>query len=226
MISDREKQRWANTLFPMKAGLASKFLILATLPVGSTRAGVLAGPSGSPPQPPDNQPMQFLPVLRGSAFLRHPMHIRFTEQELATLVEMLSLAANVASWNQKETADRNLSEYEAFESKMLEKAAHSGLGNMIEFDEETKRFRVKKDVEETLFYHECYEEFRNESFWDELTVRLADRDLMKSIGIKAWEAMSEEQRRAKTVTWEKRYWQEFSKNGIDRVIVMTPPGEG
>jgi hypothetical protein len=154
------------------------------------------------------------------------MHIRFTEKELETLVEMLSLAANVASWNQKPSADAKLAEYEGFESRMLEKAAQNGVGDMIEFDQETQRFRVKKDVEENLFYHECYEEFRNESFWDELTVRLADRDLVKSIGLKAWEAMTEEQRRAKTVAWEKRYWEEFSKNGIERVIVMTPPGEG
>lgn len=139
---------------------------------------------------------------------------------------MLSLAVNVASWNQKDSADRKLSEYEGFESKMLEKAAHNGLGGIIEFDEESRRFRVKKEVEEKLFYYECYEEFRNESFWDELTVRLADRDLVKSIGLEAWEAMSEEQRRAKTVSSEKRYWQEFSGNGIERVIVMTPPGEG
>ncbi len=154
------------------------------------------------------------------------MHLRFTEQELATLVEMLSLAANVASWNQKESSDQKLAEYENFESRMLEKAAHNGLGDMIEFDEETQRFRVKKELEETLFYHECYEEFRNESFWDELTVRLADRDLVKSIGLKAWEVLSEEERRARTVSWEKRYWEEFSKNGVERLIVMTPPGEG
>lgn len=168
----------------------------------------------------------------GVSFLLPPcfdplqMHIRFTEQELATLVEMLSLAANVASWNQKESADAKLSEYEEFESKMMEKAAHNGLGAIIEFDQESQRFRVKKDVEEKLFYHECYEEFRNESFWDEMTVRLADRDLAKSIGMEAWEAMTEEQRRAKTVSSEKRYWEEFSKNGMERVIVMTPPGEG
>jgi len=154
------------------------------------------------------------------------MHIRFTEKELATLVEMLSLAVNVASWNQKEGSDGKVSEYEGFESRMLEKAAANGLSEMIEFDAESQRFRVKKDLEEKFFYHECYEEFRNESFWDELTVRLADRDLVKSIGLRAWEAMSEEDRRAKTVAWEKRYWQEFSKNGIERVIVMTPPGEG
>lgn len=154
------------------------------------------------------------------------MHIRFTDQELATLVEMLSLAVNVSSWNQKESADAKLASYEAFESRILEKAAQGGLGEMIEFDEEAKRFRVRTDVEEKLFCHECYEEFRNESFWDELTVRLADRDLAKSIGFKAWEALSEDERRKKTVGMEKRYWTEFSKNGIDRVIVMAPPEEG
>ena len=154
------------------------------------------------------------------------MHIRFTEKELAVLVEMLSLAVNVASWNQKDSSDARVTEYEGFESRILEKAAGNGLGELIEFEEESGRFRVKKEVEEKMFSHECYEEFRNESFWDELTVRLADRDLVKSIGLKAWEAMSEEDRRAKTVAWEKRYWEEFSKNGIERVIVMTPPVEG
>ena len=67
---------------------------------------------------------------------------------------------------------------------------------------------------------------RGELVPDELTVRLADRDLAKSVGIEAWETMSEEQRRAKTVSSEKRYWEEFSKNGIERVLVMTPPDEG
>ena len=154
------------------------------------------------------------------------MHIRFTEQELATLVEMLSLAVSVASWNQKPSVDQKISEYEDFESKMLGKAALNGLAAIIEFDEETKRFRVKKEVEEKMFYHECYEEFRNESFWDELTIRLADRDLVKSIGLPAWEALTEEQRRARTVAWEKRYWDEFSKSGVERIIVVSPPCEG
>ena len=155
-----------------------------------------------------------------------PVHIRFTQQELNTLVEMLSLASSVASWNQKPSADRKIAEYEAFESKMLEKAAHNGLGDLIEFDQESGRFRVKEEAGEALFYSECYEEFRNESFWEDLTVRLADRDLEKSVGSEAWEALTEEQRRAKAAAWEKRYWQEFSKNGVNRLIVMTPPAEG
>ena len=154
------------------------------------------------------------------------MHLRLSDQELATLVEMVSLAANVASWNQKESADQQVTAFETLESKILEKAGHSGLGDWIEFDEESQRFRVKAAVEEKLFYHECYEEFRNESFWDELAVRLADRDLVRAIGLKAWEKLSEEQRRERTAGWEKRYWDELSKRGIENVMVVAPQGEG
>jgi len=153
------------------------------------------------------------------------MHLRLSEKELATLVEMVSLAANVASWNQKESADEQVAAFEELENKILEKAGHSGLGEWVEFDEEKQRFRVRPEVEEGLFYHECYDEFRNESFWDELAVRLADRDLARAIGFKEWEKLSEEQRRARTTAWEKRYWEEFTKYGVDRVVVMTPPNE-
>jgi hypothetical protein len=163
---------------------------------------------------------------RGRWFLPGRMHLRLSDQELATLVEMVSLAANVASWNQKESANDRISAFEDLESKILEKAGHSGLGDWIEFDEESQRFRVKAEKEENLFYHECYDEFRNESFWDELAVRLADRDLARAIGFPAWEKLTEEERRARTTAWEKRYWEEFSKHGVERVVVVTPPGEG
>jgi len=154
------------------------------------------------------------------------MHLRLSDQELATLAEMVSLAANVASWNQKESADVQVAAFESLESKILERAGHAGLGGWIEFDEESQRFRVKPEVEEGLFFHECYDEFRNESFWEELAVRLADRDLARAIGMTAWENLSEEERRARTAAWEKRYWEEFSKHGVDHVVVVTPPGEG
>jgi hypothetical protein len=154
------------------------------------------------------------------------MHLRFSDQELATLVEMVSLAALVASWNQKESADGPLAAYEALEHKILERAGHAGLGDWIEFDEEKQRLRLKEAVEDGLFCHECYDEFRNESFWDELAVRMADRDLARAIGLQAWENLTEDQRRERTAAWEKRYWEEFSKRGIDRLVVMTPPGEG
>ncbi|HEX5790602.1 MAG TPA: hypothetical protein VFY13_05585 [Luteolibacter sp.] len=154
------------------------------------------------------------------------MHFRLTEQELATLVEMASLAADVAAWNHRESAQGMIAAFEQLENKLLAKAAQSGLSHLIEFDQESQRLRLKSDPEHPLFHQECYDEFRNESFWDELAIRLADRDLARAIGQQAWEALSEDERRTRAKELEKHYWDEFTRHGITRVVVLHPPEEG
>ena len=154
------------------------------------------------------------------------MHLRLTDQELATLAEMVSLAAWVASWNQREGADDAFTDYEDLEGKILEKAAHAGFGDLIEFDEEQQRYRFTSEQQERSFFQECYDEFRNESFWEELVIRLADRDLIRRIGLKAWRKLTEEERRDRTADLEKRYWDEFTRSGVDNLHVISRPGEG
>lgn len=154
------------------------------------------------------------------------MHLRFTESELATLVEMVSLAANVASWNRKPSADAGLAAYEDLENKVLEKAKLAGQGETIEFDLEKQRHQVSLKAQESSFFQECYDEFRNESFWEELVIRLADRDLIREIGMEAWNNLSEEQKRARTQDVEKRYWAQFSTKGVEHLAVVFPSMEG
>lgn len=154
------------------------------------------------------------------------MHLRFTESELATLIEMVSLAANVASLNQKPGSEANVAVFEDLENKLLERARHSGFSHIIEFDDEKQAYRVTAEFEAGAFYQECFEEFREESFWEELVIRLADRDLIRSIGLGPWEKMTEPERRAQTQDREKHYWEEFTKNGIERVALIYPPSEG
>lgn len=154
------------------------------------------------------------------------MHLRLSDQELATLIEMVSLAADVAAWNRKESAQHQLGDFEDLEAKLLDKAAHAGLGELIEYDTEHQRYRLRQDLDEPFFFQECYDEFRNESFWDELAIRLADRDLAKAIGHKQWEALSEDERRERTKEIERRYWEEFTRRGVEHLIMLHPPGEG
>lgn len=154
------------------------------------------------------------------------MHLRFTENEFATLIQMVSLAANVASLNQKPGAEEGVAAFEDLENKILERAQHAGFGEIIEFDEEKQSLRVTPEFEGTSFFQECFDEFREESFWEELVIRLADRELIRSIGLPQWEKLTEPERRARTQEIEKRHWDEFSKNGIDRIAVIYPPGEG
>lgn len=154
------------------------------------------------------------------------MHLRLSDKELATLIEMVSLAADVAAWNRKEDAQHQLENFESVEAKLLDKAAHAGLGELLDFDAERQRYRLRQDLDRPLFYQDCYEEFRNESFWDELAIRLADRDLVKAIGQKQWDALSEDQRRERAKDIERRYWDEFTKRGVDNIIMLHPREEG
>ena len=167
--------------------------------------------------------------LRGGSdggLLPLPMHLRLTEQELATLVEMVSLAAWVASWNRRPGAEDAFHTYEDIEDKILEKALHAGFGDLIELDEETQRHRLTNEYQDRSFFQECYDEFRNESFWEELVIRLADRDLIRRIGMKAWQRLGEEQRRERTQDLEQRYWDEFARSGVDNLHVIARPGDG
>jgi hypothetical protein len=154
------------------------------------------------------------------------VHLRFTDEELATLVEMLSLAANVASWNRRPGSDEGVANFEALEEKILAKAKLTSLAGAITWDEERQRHAICPAHAESAFFQECYDEFRNENFWEELVVRLADRDLLRAIGKEAWEGLEEEERRRRTADIERAYWKEFTARGIDRVSVIYPPGEG
>lgn len=154
------------------------------------------------------------------------MHLRFSEEELATLVEMLSLAANVASWNRRPGSEDGVAAFEALEDKILGKAKVAGFGDAVSWDAERQRHVVSPEFADQAFFQECYDEFRNENFWEELVIRLADRDLQRSIGKEAWEKLDEEERRRRTSEIEKNYWKEFTDRGIERVAVIFPPGEG
>jgi hypothetical protein len=154
------------------------------------------------------------------------MQLRLSEQELATLAEMVSLASWVASWNRQEDAEVPFSDYEQLESKILKKTAQAGLVEMVEFDEATQRYRLSPEYQERSFFQECYDEFRNESFWEELVIRLADRDLIRRIGLRDWRKLTEEQRRERTRDLEKRYWDEFTRSGVNNLHVIFRPSEG
>ena len=121
------------------------------------------------------------------------MHLRVGDDELATLVEMVSLATEMAALNPND----------------------AGLAGIVEFDMERGKNRVTEKFQENAYFQECFNEVRNAVFWEELMIRLAERDLIQAIGPAASEALNEEERRKKAVLLEKRYWEKFQKDGTD-----------
>ena len=100
-------------------------------------------------------------------------------------------------------------------TKCLKQLKAPGLAGIIEFDMERGENRVTEKFQENAYFQECFHEVRNAVFWEELMIRLAERDLIQEIGPAAHEALTEEERRKKAVPLEKRYWEKFQKDGTD-----------
>jgi hypothetical protein len=67
---------------------------------------------------------------------------------------------------------------------------------------------------------------RNEVFWDELAFRLAERDIMRNLGEQSYLDLAEEKKIELIAPKQKRYWEGFSKNGLNQIHQIAPHGQG
>lgn len=150
------------------------------------------------------------------------MHLRFTDEELATLVEMVSLATEMANMNPDQEANEGFEQFEAIENKVLEAAKSTRLAEIVEYDAERGKNRVTEKFQEGSFFHKCMDELRNAVFWEELMIRLIERDLVREMGEKKFLALDDEERRKKSEPLEKRYWAKFQKDGMNPLFWIDP----
>ncbi len=142
------------------------------------------------------------------------MHLRLTESELATLVEMVSLATQSATWNQLPEHEADFQRFVAMEQKILSRATETGCGDWIAYDQEEQRLFLTEEAREQLYAQKCVDEMRSELFWEELIFRLAERDTENQIGKAKWTALNDKQRDKLIAPLQDRYFAEFRKNGI------------
>ena len=154
------------------------------------------------------------------------MHMRFTDEELSTLAEMLTLACWVTFWNHKPEADDGAARYDDMLEKVLVRLQHNGQGDQVENDPERQRLRLSKEKEEDSFYAQCYDEMRNETFWEELSARMAEKELALKYSDQYFKSLSDEERKKITKPISKKYWQEFSKKGITNLHLIFRHDDG
>ncbi len=154
------------------------------------------------------------------------MHMRFTDEELLTLSEMLTLACWATFYNHKPGAEEGVARYDDMLEKVLRRMQDNGQGSEVEYDPERRRLRLRKDREDGSFYAQSYDELRNELFWEELVARLSERELNKKYGVAAAEKLSEDERKRLSEPVTRKYWDEFSRNGIANLHVVAKREDG
>jgi len=148
------------------------------------------------------------------------MKIEFTREEYKCLLDMLCIAEWVLNAHKVED-DPRTEVYGKLEQKIYSYAKDMGFKDLIEYATDHGKYYPTRKYEEAGSAMEFIEEFENETFWDELISRLADRDLIRQVGgVENLSKLSFEERIEKTLPLEEKYSSEFEERGLDGISVV------
>ena len=146
------------------------------------------------------------------------MQIDFSKEEYSTFLEILEIAHWVLfahRTNEPEDSKR----YQDFEQKIFSYADVMGFDDLIKYNEEFERYFPTREHDENSPARPFIDEFENETFWSELIERLAERDMLQTLGDKKILKMTREERFKAHYGFEEKYGKEFEEHGIERLDI-------
>lgn len=142
------------------------------------------------------------------------MNIQLTKEQLETLAKLVYLGNRMANdWR----TDDILEEYDEVESLVLAAAQKHGLGDLVEFEEDSGKALPSGELEEKMA--EITDFYNDNTFWDQLIYRMADRDYVRKYGEDSLEELYTEQGIERERPLVERYEKEFNEHGLDRLEV-------
>jgi len=146
------------------------------------------------------------------------MKINFTKKEYKVLLEMITLADWILHATKVEKDPRTEKHRELGE-KIYSYAAEMGYGHLIEYSKTLGSHFPSRQFEENSSVRTFIEEYENNTFWEDLVERLADRDLLREFGEEKLSAMSRDEMMIRTMRLEEKYNAEFVANGLDNLVI-------
>lgn len=145
------------------------------------------------------------------------MKVSFTQKEYARLLELVHLGLTVAGARPDDPATMP-ERYAGIAQKTFELAEAFGCADLVEVDVNGQYFPNEKLTEGPT--QEKLEQFMEDSFWNELVERLAERDLAAELGpTKTSDVLTGEDDERLQVL-EESYWREFETNGISHLVLL------
>ncbi|MDX1610266.1 MAG: hypothetical protein R3225_09120 [Halofilum sp. (in: g-proteobacteria)] len=144
--------------------------------------------------------------------------MNLTQREYRLLLDLLMSADWVIHGHRREEPV-GAEPYRMLIQKFLSLADEFGLGNMVEIDEDRNQYRPTEQFEENTEAWRLLDEYDDLVFWEELIVRLAERDIARMPGKSDIEAMSGEEYDRLAQPLEEKYAGEFFEHGIERLTL-------
>ena len=148
------------------------------------------------------------------------MNVDISKEEYGKLLDLLHMASWVLHAHENEKSP--LTEpYDAVVQKFYALAKDMGQDRMIAYHSDAKKFMPTVEFENSAQSWEFIDEFMDDTFWDELMHRLAERDIERQVG---GPDQSDNLTMTERFTLEapvlQKYIQEFDEHGIDRLEIV------
>ena len=145
------------------------------------------------------------------------MKIDLTRKEYRDLLDVFSIADWVLNAH-KVDADPRTARYKNLEQKFFALAKQMNYENLVEYALEHSTYFPTREYDETSSAQAFIAEYDNDTFWDELTDRLAERDLARQLGgYDRIPALSKEEMFKRLGQLEDYYGDEFARNGLENL---------
>ncbi len=139
------------------------------------------------------------------------MNPTFSEQEYRRLL----MLAYLGEWLLNAVRKDPDPAYEDLVAKLFSLTDGTPLASLASFDHGTGEWIPAERFEEDAHTH--IDEYDDTTFWEELTARLTERDLIQSRGERAVNGMHPAERARAAAAIAKAYTKEFEVHGIDRL---------
>lgn len=144
------------------------------------------------------------------------VQLNLTKEQYKTLVEMTYLG----HWMINAIRVKTIKKYDDMEQLVFSFAKQAGLQDCIDYDAKLKMHFPLRDFEENVVLP-FKEEYDDYTFWEELSERLAERDMVAEHGEAAFLKMPRDERFEALDKVVRKYEDEFTENGIENLILAT-----
>jgi hypothetical protein len=161
---------------------------------------------------------------------RHDIQLALSREELRRLIHLVSIASWVIGAHKTEE-DPRAAPYDELEQKIYALAArHSFAGetgdpeqDLLDYVEDRQKYYPALYFDEGEA-RDFIDEYDDDTFWDELAYRLAERDAVQEAGgFERYAELSGMERVERAGRFEELYAGEFYENGLEHVRIVRPP---
>ncbi|MBM3306378.1 MAG: hypothetical protein FJY79_10635 [Candidatus Aminicenantes bacterium] len=145
-----------------------------------------------------------------------PVHIELTRGQFLSLLKAVYLGEHMA--NGFRTRDEAIQEFSEIAHTLLALAEKLDFSDFVDYDEELKDYFPTKEFEEAM--DPLIDDFENETFWEELSYRLALRDLVREFGEKRLKKMPRMKYAQELFERQDKYAEEERTYGLDRLEIV------